>query len=217
MNDTRVEKKFVFGKYQNDYVEKLLLINNFSKNYPDRKISSIYLDTLNFDFAKDNINGVNERKKIRIRWYNDDLDQLYFEEKNKRNFYVWKNISKINISSNKEKLIKNLKNFFFRSKNIINNNYNYNFILKTNYKRNYWLSSNGKIRATIDTEINACPADNPTKVIKLPETILEFKFSPNSESFFRDFFSQKSLNIRTKKYSKYIQSFIALEDSGLIN
>ena len=39
MNDTRIEKKFVFGKYQNDYVEKLLLINNFSKNYPDRKIS----------------------------------------------------------------------------------------------------------------------------------------------------------------------------------
>ena len=49
MINLRIEKKFIFGKYQNDFVEKLLLINNFSKIYPDREISSIYLDTLNFD------------------------------------------------------------------------------------------------------------------------------------------------------------------------
>ncbi len=215
MENLRIEKKFVFGKYQNDLVEKLLLINNFSKIYPDRNISSIYLDTLNFDFVKNNINGINERKKIRIRWYNDNLEKIYFEEKNKRNFYVWKNISKINISSEKDNFIKNLKNFFSKSNNI--KNYNYNFILKTNYKRNYWLSHNEKIRATIDTEINASPVSDITKIITLPETILEFKFSPDSENYFRDFFSQKELNIRSSKYSKYVQSFIALEHSGLIN
>ena len=59
MSNLRIEKKFVFGKYKKDLVEKLLLINNFSKIYPDREISSIYLDTLNFDFARDNINGIN--------------------------------------------------------------------------------------------------------------------------------------------------------------
>ena len=219
MNNLRIEKKFVFGKFKKDLVEKLLLINNFSKIYPDREISSIYLDTINFDFARDNINGVNERKKIRIRWYNNDLKNIYLEEKNKKNFYVWKNILKMNITSNKENLINNLKNKFFNhynmNKNI--NNFNYNFILKTNYKRNYWLSNNGKIRATVDTEINTCPIKDITKVIDLPETILEFKFAPNSEIFFRDFLSQKGLNIRSKKYSKYLQSFVALEESGLIN
>ena len=105
MNNSRIEKKFIFGKYQNDFVEKLLLINNFSKSYPDREISSVYIDTLNFDSAKDNINGVNERKKIRIRWYNNDLERIYLEEKNKRNFYVWKNISKINIFTNKNNFV----------------------------------------------------------------------------------------------------------------
>ena len=88
MNNSRIEKKFVFGKYQNDFVEKILLINNFSKVYPDRTISSIYLDTLNFDFVKDNINGISERKKIRVRWYNDDINIIYLEEKNKRNFFI---------------------------------------------------------------------------------------------------------------------------------
>ena len=215
MNDSRIEKKFIFGKYQNDFVEKLLLINNFSKVYPDREISSIYLDTLNFNFAKDNINGVSERKKIRIRWYNNDLKRIYLEEKNKRNFYVWKNVSKMNIFTNKNNLISDLKKNIFDPKNITTNNYN--FVLQTNYKRNYWLSNNGKIRATIDTEINTSPAYDLTRVIELPETILEFKFSTNSEAFFRDFLSQKGLNIRSKKYSKYLQSFITLEESGLIN
>tara|TARA_B100000795_G_C22789218_1_gene436087 strand:- start:243 stop:890 length:648 start_codon:yes stop_codon:yes gene_type:complete len=214
MNNIRIEKKFVFGKYQNDFIEKLLLINNFSNIFPDREISSIYLDTLNYDFARDNINGVNERKKIRIRWYNNDLDNLYFEEKNKQNFYVWKNIKKLNIDLNKKKLIECLKAFLLKSD--YTKNHNYKFILKTNYKRNYWLSNNGKIRATIDTEIKASPANNLLKTISLPETILEFKFSPNLESYFREFFSMQRLNIRSKKYSKYIQSLTALDESGLI-
>tara|TARA_B110000444_G_C18574092_1_gene470817 strand:+ start:15 stop:668 length:654 start_codon:yes stop_codon:yes gene_type:complete len=217
MNNSRIEKKFVFGKYQNDFIEKILLINNFSKVYPDRVINSIYLDTLNFDFAKDNINGISERKKIRIRWYNDEINKIYLEEKNKRNFFIWKNISKLDIFTSEKNLLKDLKIFLNNSKNMKYNNYNYNFILKTNYKRNYWLSANGKIRATIDTEINASPAYNKSKIVCLPETILEFKFSQNLESYFRDFFSQKHLNIRSKKYSKYIQSFLALEESGLIN
>ena len=217
MNNSRIEKKFVFGKYQNDFIEKILLINNFSKVYPDRVINSIYLDTLNFDFAKDNINGISERKKIRIRWYNDEINRIYLEEKNKRNFFIWKNISKLDIFTSEKNLLKDLKIFLNNSKNMKYNNYNYNFILKTNYKRNYWLSANGKIRATIDTEINASPAYNKSKIVSLPETILEFKFSQNLESYFRDFFSQKHLNIRSKKYSKYIQSFLALEESGLIN
>jgi|TARA_B110001452_G_scaffold80756_1_gene66057 SPX domain protein involved in polyphosphate accumulation len=219
MSNLRIEKKFVFGKYKKDLVEKLLLINNFSKIYPDREISSIYLDTLNFDFARDNINGINERKKIRIRWYNNDLKKIYLEEKNKKNFHVWKNILKMNIPPNKKNLIHNLKSLFFNHYNVGKNinNFNYNFILKTNYKRNYWLSNNGKIRATIDTDINTCPVENMTKIIDLPETILEFKFAPNSEIFFREFLSQKGLNIRSKKYSKYLQSFVALEESGLIN
>ena len=41
----------------------------------------------NFDFAKDNINGVSKRKKLRFRWYNKDLNNVYFEEKKKRDFF----------------------------------------------------------------------------------------------------------------------------------
>lgn len=216
MNEIRVEKKFVFGKFKEDYLEKVLLLNGFSKTYSPRNISSIYLDTLNFDFAKDNINGVSKRKKIRFRWYNNDFNNIYLEEKNKQNFLVKKNINKISNLVSQNMNIDDLKNFFFK-KNKDFNTFNYRFVLKTNYYRSYWISNDKKIRATIDTNLKVSPIDNLSRKLDLNETILEFKFSPSEEKNFRNFIFKNNFNLRTNKYSKYLQSFNLLENSGLIN
>ena len=216
MNENRVEKKFVLGKYQEDFLKKILITNGFTKYFVPREISSIYLDTLNFDFAKDNINGVSKRKKIRFRLYNDDYSKIYLEEKNKQNFFVKKNISKAIDFVTKKDLVKNLKEYLLNL-NEIHNNFNYQFILKTNYLRSYWISNDKKIRATIDTNLNASPINNLSRRLELNETILELKFSPSNEKFFRNLFIQNNFNLRSKKYSKYLQSFYILEDSGLIN
>ena len=216
MNEIRVEKKFVFGKFKEDYLEKVLLLNGFSKTYSPRNISSIYLDTLNFDFAKDNINGVSKRKKIRFRWYNNDFDNIYLEEKNKQNFFVKKNINKISNLVSQNINIDDLKNFFFR-KNKDFNTFNYRFVLKTNYFRSYWISNDKKIRATIDSNLKVSPIDNLSRKLDLNETILEFKFSSSEEKSFRNFIFKNNFNFRTNKYSKYLQSFNLLENSGLIN
>lgn len=216
MNENRVEKKFVFGKYTEDFLKKILITNGFAKYFVPRQISSIYLDTLNFDFAKDNINGVSRRKKIRFRWYNDDYSKIYLEEKNKQNFFVKKNISKAIDFVNQKDLVQNLKKYFLNLDKI-NNNFNYQFVLKTNYLRSYWISNDKKIRATIDTNLNTSPINNLSRRLELNETILELKFSPSNENFFRNLFIQNNFNLRSKKYSKYLQSFYILEDSGLIN
>ena len=216
MNENRVEKKFVLGKYQEDFLKKILITNGFTKYFVPREISSIYLDTLNFDFAKDNINGVSKRKKIRFRWYNDDYSKIYLEEKNKQNFFVKKNISKAIDFVTKKDLVQNLKEYLLNLDKI-HNNFNYQFILKTNYLRSYWISNDKKIRATIDTNLNTSPINNLSRRLELNETILELKFSPSNENFFRNLFIQNNFNLRSKKYSKYLQSFYILEDSGLIN
>ena len=216
MNENRVEKKFVFGKYTEDFLKKILITNGFTKYFVPRQISSIYLDTLNFDFAKDNINGVSRRKKIRFRWYNDDYSKIYLEEKNKQNFFVKKNISKAIDFVNQKDLVQNLKKYFLNLDKI-NNNFNYQFVLKTNYLRSYWISNDKKIRATIDTNIKASPINNLNRKLELNDTILEFKFLPSNEKFFRNLFFWNNFNLRSKKYSKYLQSFYLLEDSGLIN
>ena len=216
MNENRIEKKFVLGKFKDDFIKKFLLVNGFTKQYPDRIISSIYLDTNNYDFARDNINGVSDRKKIRFRWYNNDETRVFFEEKNKKNFQVLKNVTEIKLSTDKKELVNRLKDFFFtlRSKN--NSNFNYRFVLKTNYHRSYWISDDKKIRATIDTEINASSLKNFLKPIFLSDTILEFKFLPKYEKEFRYFFNLRNTQLRSQKYSKYIRSFIELENSGLL-
>ena len=216
MNNQRVEKKFVFGKYKEDFLEKILLLNGFTRLYPSREINSIYLDTLNFDYAKDNINGVSKRKKIRFRWYNDDYSNIFLEEKNKQNFIVKKKIDKLDIIHSSESILSSLNEYFFTKFKKYNSS-NYKFVLKTKYLRSYWISNNKKIRATIDTSIKASPINNLKKDLDLNETILEFKFFPTEEFNFRELLFKNNINFRTKKYSKYLQSFYLLENSGLIN
>lgn len=216
MNQNRIEKKFVFGKYKVDFLEKILISKGFIKSFSSRNVSSIYLDTFNFDFVKDNINGVSQRKKIRFRWYNDDFSKIYLEEKNKQNFLVKKNISKaINLKKD-QNLVQNLQKYFL-SLDQIYNNFNFRFVLKTNYLRSYWINNEKNIRATIDTNLSTSPINDLNRKLDLNETILEFKFSPSNEGLFRNLFSQNNFNLRSKKYSKYLQSFSILDDSGLIN
>ena len=216
MNDFRIEKKFVFGKFYESNIIKILLTNGFTETFSSRKINSIYLDTQNFDFAKDNINGVNKRKKIRFRWYNNNLNEIFLEEKNKQNFQVNKIVSKIPFIVNKNYIVRDLQRYLDENNNKVSN-YNYKFVLKTNYLRSYWISSNKQLRATIDTNIKTSSINKLNNLFDLNETILEFKFHPNNEDYFRKFYSLQNFNFRAKKFSKYIQSFNILDDSGLIN
>lgn len=215
MNNERIEKKFVLGKHEEDNLEKILITNGFKKHYFPRQINSLYLDTLKFNFAKDNIDGVSERKKIRFRWYNDNYDNIFLEEKKKRSFLVSKNVKKVSEKFSKKNIIYDLKNYFDNRSNMFNN-YNYKLVLLTKYFRSYWISHDKKIRATIDKNLQTSAANKPYKFFQLNETILEFKFSPYNEKYFRNLFYTKNLNLRSKKFSKYLQSFELLENSGLI-
>ena len=104
MSENRIEKKFVLGKFKDDFLKKFLLINGFTKHYPDRKISSIYLDTNNYDFARDNINGVSNRKKIRFRWYNDDETKIFLRKRTKKISLFGKILKKLNYQTIKKNL-----------------------------------------------------------------------------------------------------------------
>lgn len=213
MEDLRIEKKFVFGKEMSFFLNTYLIKNNFRMLYPSRNINSIYLDTPNFSFLRDNIDGVSKRKKIRFRWYNNDLKNIFFEIKNKRNFLVLKKIKKIEKTIKKD-IFNDLRNFLTLGEH---NQENYYFILKTSYKRCYWISLDNKIRATVDTNIMANPIHHNNKTVFLPETILEFKFKPDYEKIFRNFITSKNnYGIRAQKYSKYVRSFILLEESGVL-
>ncbi len=216
ITDSRVERKFVIGKFNNDFFEKILRINSFHKPYNDRVVNSLYLDTLEHNFLKDNIDGISSRRKIRIRWYDDNFKTFSLEEKNKKNFLVSKKIEKLNFLFDKSSFKKSLIKYFEFEKDKSFKDLNYQFVLKINYSRSYWLSNDKKIRATIDTNLNTSPFEDLNKSISLPDTILEFKYSPQNEKYFRNFFRSIKSGLRAVKYSKYVKSFFELNNSGLI-
>ena len=41
----------------------------FTKQFPDRKVNSIYLDTIDFNALQMNVKGISNREKWRLRWY----------------------------------------------------------------------------------------------------------------------------------------------------
>ena len=214
--DYRIERKFTIGLFNNDFFEKILKFNCFHNPYKDRTVNSIYFDTNDYNFLRDNIDGVGSRKKIRVRWYNNDKKNLFLEEKAKKSFLVSKKIKKIDLSKKKKLDQKNLFNYLHTEVNKNFCNSNYKIILKTTYKRSYWLSNDRKMRATIDTNLNTSPGHNLNQVLNLPDTILEFKYLPEFENYFRYFFKDIKSGLRLVKYSKYVRSFFELNNSGLI-
>ena len=60
--------------------------SKIQKQYKDRFINSIYYDNDNFTTARDNLAGISNRRKYRIRWYNDKDKNFNYEIKIKKIF-----------------------------------------------------------------------------------------------------------------------------------
>ncbi len=60
----------------------------FSEIYRERHVNNIYLDTLTLTSFEENVSGIQDRAKLRIRWYGDPLGAIakpFLEIKFKRN------------------------------------------------------------------------------------------------------------------------------------
>ena len=74
----RFERKWIYksGNYLN-------LINclirsklYFMPQHPKRNVNSIYFDSLDYSSIKQNLDGVSNKKKVRIRWYDEEKKLL---------------------------------------------------------------------------------------------------------------------------------------------
>jgi len=215
----RLEKKFVIEKNNITNFKAYLATSFFKKSYPDREVNSIYIDTVNLDNLRDNINGVKNRTKHRFRWYEKKLNSVQFEQKNKRQFYVWKNKYLVGSFPNEKELIKNINNKNIYKKIIFLNKFNFIPILKTSYRRSYWINKNNKIRATLDKNLISSTIpdskNNIEKKVHFCENIIEFKIPVENEEYFRNLIHYSNLNLRVQKFSKYVRAFTELDYQGL--
>ena len=216
MSEDRLEKKFVYN--QGDESFQSFIINGmFKETFSPRVVNSIYFDTTVYHDVWDNINGFGNRKKIRIRWYNKINNSIVFiEEKKKINSVTQKTVKNLGVFKDYEEL----NNFindekFFAQDFILKRRININRAIFIQYKRNYFELPNQKLRLTIDKDLRIFNT-YPSNYIDLDKTILELKYKPNQSTYVNNFIYENKLNNRNQKFSKYVNSFIELNESALI-
>jgi len=89
VRDFRYERKFLVDQMDAHQVRALVKRHPamFYEPYPPRAVNNLYLDTEGMENYLDNVSGVGERRKVRVRWYGDlfqDIGrpQLEFKIKN---------------------------------------------------------------------------------------------------------------------------------------
>ena len=210
-NNFRFERKWVF---QNTVKELILLnlLNSkffFKEQFSERTVNSIYFDTLNLKSATDNLDGISNREKYRVRWYGkktDIFDKPILENKIKKNFQGYKIFYKLN-KFDKKKL--NDKNLLGLTK-VVNNHLplkNLYPISMTSYKRTYLISADNRIRATIDYNLKYKKLNNYVEnfFLNSNNVILEFKYPSSLDVYLRN---EISAITRISKNSKYINSLL---------
>ncbi len=77
-SDFRFERKFLTNQLSSYSLEQLIKGHPacFREIYQLRKVNNIYFDTPSLNFFSDNVVGRSDRKKVRIRWYGDDLNNI---------------------------------------------------------------------------------------------------------------------------------------------
>jgi hypothetical protein len=73
MGECRYERKFLVERLDVQQVRALVKLHPgmFYEPYPPRYVNNLYLDTVGLDNYFDNVAGVGERHKVRIRWYGE--------------------------------------------------------------------------------------------------------------------------------------------------
>lgn len=209
----RYERKWIYRS--NDHLTLIhsLIRSNlfFNKQYPNRRVNSIYFDDINHSSIRQNLDGISEKKKIRVRWYGaqNQLVNPVLEIKNKKGLETKKETYKISELDGLKfpdfknlDLIKNTVNSQKKSKNTILP------ILTTNYDRQYFVSNNGKIRATIDYNLKSIHLKNPSQIEIVKNfsstCILEVKYPTNLDKYVR--LNLREITLRLSKNSKFINS-----------
>ena len=71
--ENRFERKYTLLAGENWKFQNYLLSNGFIRTFDTRLVNSIYYDNDEKRFFHENIDGVSERIKTRLRWYNNDF------------------------------------------------------------------------------------------------------------------------------------------------
>lgn len=181
------------------------------REYDDRIVNSIYLDDIYLTSMDENIQGISNRTKWRLRWYNSCLEKASLERKkkfgyagNKENYNIYLAPNIQTFSEIKKAIETQL------SKSVIIQITNLAPVVKVVYTRSYWRSKLHDVRLTVDREIRYYRTNNYRKFgMEIPlnvdaEVLMEVKYPDTSEGLITNLFSD--FNLITSRNSKYARA-----------
>jgi hypothetical protein len=220
----RRETKFTFPNHQLYEVKNSLIGSSFlfDTPYPDRRVCSLYFDSWDAADYCDNLAGISERCKLRIRWYEDNAgnkdssdNKFHVELKLRKNKYGEKLIHTMELPSELAAASSNIVvNFILLDvpaefRPLIDPCSE--IILGVSYSRHYYVSRLMDLRCTIDTDLKFWdPRDSHTLKPQqwIPEyptehNVLELKFPADLEKKLPSNFEAIFPGITSGRHSKY--------------
>lgn len=210
---SRYERKYFLENFDVPKIHNIILLHPqlFSSIYYPRQVNNIYFDNNNFDNYKNNLEGVPERFKIRIRWYgnqnNANNPQLEFKVKKgllgkKKNFSLNNFTFENYVPKFSDLVKKGVSNSFLKKVS----SELYSPVLFNSYQRQYYQSQDKHFRLTLDSNLNFYQIRN-NKIkwhskFKISGLILELKYDQefdNQAQKIASFFP-----FRITRSSKYI-------------
>jgi len=211
-SDYRYEIKFVLDNSRlSDAMQWLYNNTTANKTYDNRKVNSIYFDNVDFSSVRDNLAGISQRRKLRLRWYGHQENSLpFFEVKTKNGRLGYKtsypiksignNLLELNIDKIASKCIKDLaEHDIVFDEHLVPT-------LQVNYEREYYETHNG-IRITIDQDIQFSDTQLHTTLdennsFPYPFKVMEIKFKLDMKEAVSELI--RPLHITPKRHSKYL-------------
>ena len=220
MNDpnreqVRHEVKFAAPAETLDWLETHLRTHSaaFRVAFPARRVNNLYFDSFDLHALSDNLAGVSQRRKLRLRWYGDDFQpaRAQFEVKVRRNRLGLKRVHPVDglpafdraswreISARvRAQLPDELRILFDAAPQPT---------LINHYRRRYYVSADERVRLTLDSDPVAYDQllygrPNVRMKTNLPPTlVVEAKFAPEHLDDARR--AIEKLPLRLTRNSKY--------------
>jgi len=219
--ESRYERKYVVP-VSSEFLTSWLLAHPalIKKQYPTKNVHSLYLDTPDLTTATHVLDGVANRFKIRLRWYNqkNTIEALRFELKSRHGEVIQKQVQSVLLKSaiDVDDLIVDPLKFFRLSTNPSRRSV-YNYLrcwrpsVLVSYERSYYIDDSGQVRITVDvnTTTTRLFSNNQFQASQgdLGIIILELKYQTTAEQTATKI--MQSIPISVSRHSKYLFGVLA--------
>ncbi|MDB9820617.1 VTC domain-containing protein [bacterium] len=189
-NSWRFEKKFTCAGWQISDLKLTLIRQGFRCVFPERRVNSIYFDDHKLSNYYDNLLGISERTKYRLRFYGERAyNNPRFEKKIKESDFNTKETIKFLGE------LQDFKSLKFPGKGDLQP------LTHVSYSRDYFFNSLTGVRVTIDKDLIYASLLSGTSILDR-ELVVEFKSDQDNPVL--NVPKILSINTRNSKYCKSI-------------